>query len=52
MAMDKRRKRKSRPARPEREGPRDRPLPNENKRLAAQTRKILGKHYMSRYRVR
>ena len=31
---------------------RDRPLTTENKRLAEQTRKILGKHYASKYRVR
>jgi hypothetical protein len=31
---------------------RDRPPTTENKRLAEQTRKILGKHYASKYRVR
>ena len=50
--MAKRRKQGSRQDRPKGQEPRDRPLPNENKRLSAQTRRILGKHYMSRYRVR
>jgi len=31
---------------------RDKPLATSNKRLAEQTRKILGKHYASKYRVR
>jgi hypothetical protein len=30
----------------------DRPLASPNKRLAEQTRKILGKHYANKYRVR
>jgi hypothetical protein len=31
---------------------RDKPLATSNKRLAEQTRKIIGKHYASKYRVR
>jgi hypothetical protein len=31
---------------------RDKPLATGNKRLAEQVRKILGKHYASKYRVR
>jgi hypothetical protein len=31
---------------------RDKPMTNSNKRLAEQVRKILGKHYASKYRVR
>jgi hypothetical protein len=50
--MDKRRKQGLRQEGPKRQEPRDKPPSTVNKRLAAQTRKILGKHYMSRYRVR
>jgi len=37
---------------PKRQKRRDKPPATANKRLAEQTRKILGKHYASKYRVR
>jgi hypothetical protein len=38
--------------RPKPQKSRDKPLATGNKRLAEQIRKILGKHYASKYRVR
>jgi hypothetical protein len=37
---------------PKQQKHRDKPPATANKRLAEQTRKILGKHYASKYRVR
>jgi hypothetical protein len=46
------RKHSSRTDRPKPQKRRDKPPATGNKRLAEQTRKILGKHYASKYRVR
>jgi hypothetical protein len=42
---------KQRPHRPKPPERRDKPQASANRRLAEQTRKILRKHYMSKYRV-
>jgi hypothetical protein len=39
------------PHRPDKPERRDKPQASANRRLAEQTRKILRKHYMSKYRV-
>ena len=52
VAMRLRRKRRRGTDWPKVRKPSDRPPTIGNKRLAEQTRKILGKHYASKYRVR
>jgi len=42
----------AKPQRPKPPKPGAKPHPRDNPRLAAQTRKILGKHYANKYRVK